>query len=372
MLELESSASRVQTRALDGYDQIMFASAGKYNYVNLSESGGKYRYAVHQTEKAEAAHHGDYVQSVRRSSRAGLLRVVPQSSDTLRRRSGTLVRRAGADRIRCHSFILGPRVKSPPADKDMGATDPDIPAQRVSQYQLSAEAVEKIYDVMERTGMSFADAALHLGFIRKQDIAGGDVPSGRTDKHGPQAGLIEMAINRISAGRDVVLRQGSEVTPGPRLQVVFDKANPRYEKMRALRTELLLLNETSNSANIMAILSPGSGEGRSQLCAELAISFAQLGRRTLLVDADMRTPRQHVLFGSRNEFGLSQAISQNTKPYLHPVKGLGHMFLLTAGTIPSNPLELLSDARRCERFYDRLAGRLRIRDHRYAARFAVF
>jgi capsular exopolysaccharide synthesis family protein len=230
----------------------------------------------------------------------------------------------------------------------MGATDPDIPAQRVSQYQLSAEAVEKIYDVMERTGMSFADAALHLGFIRKQDIPGGDVPSGRTDKHGPQAGLIEMAINRISAGRDVVLRQGSEVTPGPQLLVAYDKANPRYEKMRALRTELLLLNETTNSANIMAILSPGSGEGRSQLCAELAISFAQLGRRTLLVDADMRTPRQHVLFGSRNEFGLSQAISQNTKPYLHPVKGLGHMFLLTAGTIPSNPLELLSDGR-CER-----------------------
>jgi protein-tyrosine kinase len=234
----------------------------------------------------------------------------------------------------------------------MGATHPDIRAQTVNQYQLSAEAVEKTYDVMERTGMSFADAALHLGFIRKQDMQSGellgDVLSGRRDQHGPQAGLVEMAINRISARRDVVLRQGSEVIPGPQLQAAFDKANPRNEKMRALRTELLLLNETTNSANIMAILSPGSGEGRSQLCAELAISFAQLGRRTLLVDADMRTPHQHVLFGSGNEFGLSQAISQNTKPYLHPVKGLEHMFLLSAGTIPSNPLELLSDGR-CER-----------------------
>jgi protein-tyrosine kinase len=234
----------------------------------------------------------------------------------------------------------------------MGATDPDIRAETVSQYHLSAEAVEKTYDVMERTGMSFPDAALHLGFIRKQDIQSGellgDVLSGRRDTHGPQAGLVEMAINRISARRDVVLRQGSEVIPGPQLQAAFDKANPRNEKMRALRTELLLLNETTNSANIMAILSPSSGEGRSQLCAELAISFAQLGRRTLLVDADMRTPHQHVLFGSGNEFGLSQAIAQNTKPYLHPVKGLEHMFLLSAGTIPSNPLELLSDGR-CER-----------------------
>jgi capsular exopolysaccharide synthesis family protein len=234
----------------------------------------------------------------------------------------------------------------------MDATDPNIRAQTASQYQLSAEAVEKIYDVMEHSGMSFADAALHLGFIRKQDIPSGETPggvlSGRREMHVPQAGLIEMAINRISAGRDVVLRQGSEVTPGPQLLVAFDKANPRYEKMRALRTELLLLNETTNSANIMAILSPGSGEGRSQLCAELALSFAQLGRRTLLVDADMRTPHQHVLFGSRNEFGLSQAISQNTKPYLHPVRGPEHMFLLSAGLIPSNPLELLSDGR-CER-----------------------
>jgi len=244
------------------------------------------------------------------------------------------------------------KERSPPADQAQDPTDPNTHAKAAGQFHLSTEAVEKTYEVMERTGMSFQDAALHLGFIRKQDIPSnellGDVLSGRRDKGGPQAGLVELAINRISARRDVVLRQGSEVTPGPQLQVAFDKANPRNEKMRALRTELLLLNETSNSANVMAVLSPTSGEGRSQLCAELAISFAQLGRRTLLVDADMRKPHQHVLFGSGNEFGLSQAISQNTKPYLHPVKGLEHMFLLSAGIIPSNPLELLSDGR-CEK-----------------------
>jgi capsular exopolysaccharide synthesis family protein len=115
--------------------------------------------------------------------------------------------------------------------------------------------------------------------------------------------------------------------------------------MRALRTELLLLSETGRSANVVAIMSPSSGEGRSQLCAELALSFAQLGRRTLLVDADMRSPNQHILFRTSNQFGLSQAISQNTKPFLHPVKGVAHMYLLTAGLVPSNPLELLSDGR---------------------------
>jgi protein-tyrosine kinase len=240
-------------------------------------------------------------------------------------------------------------VKSPPPADDEVATDQGIRERMVNQYQLSAEAVEKIFEVMERNGTSFADAALYLGFIRKQEIPrnepNGDVLSTRAGTVRPRTGLIETAINRISAKRDVVLRQGSEVTPGPQLQVAFDRANPRNEKMRALRTELLLLNEASSGANIIAIVSPSPGEGRSQLCAELATSFAQLGRRTLLVDADMRAPQQHLLFGSNNEYGLSQAISQNTTPYLHPVKGLPHMFLLTAGIVPSNPLELLSDGR---------------------------
>jgi receptor protein-tyrosine kinase len=228
------------------------------------------------------------------------------------------------------------------------ATDPDTRERMVSQYQLSAEAVDKIFEVMQRNGTSFADAALYLGFIREQEVARSEQKGGLLSARAnvtPQGGLIETAINRISAKRDVVLRQGSEVTPGQRLQVAFDKANPRNEKMRALRTELLLLNEATRGANIIAILSPSPGEGRSQLCAELATSFAQLGRRTLLVDADMRNPQQHTLFGSSNENGLSQAISQNTTPYLHPVKDLPHMFLLTAGIVPSNPLELLSDGR---------------------------
>jgi protein-tyrosine kinase len=232
-------------------------------------------------------------------------------------------------------------VKSPPSSKERApAPAASQPAKGADRFQLSSEAVEKIYEVMERTGMPFAEAALHLGLIRDQDVR-----NALQEESGPEGGLFESAIKRMSARRDVVLRQGPEVTPGPQLQVAFDKINPRNEKMRGLRTELLLLSDTSNNANVMAVLSPGSGEGRSQLCAELAISFAQLGRRTLLVDADMRKPQQHVLFGSGNEFGLSQAISQNTKPYLHPVKGLEHMFLLSAGIVPSNPLELLSDGR---------------------------
>ncbi|HEX3397423.1 MAG TPA: CpsD/CapB family tyrosine-protein kinase [Steroidobacteraceae bacterium] len=222
------------------------------------------------------------------------------------------------------------------------ATDDESRIRFANQYKMSAEAVEKVFEVMERTGMSFADTAVHLGFIREQDRLGEE-----RDGEQAQAGLIETMIarQRLSARRDIVVHEGQEVTPGPQLQVAFEAANPRSEKMRALRTELLLLNETAHSTNVVVIMSPSSGEGRSQLCAELALSFAQLGRRTLLLDADMRSPHQHVLFRAPNQFGLSQAISQNAKPFLHPVKGVARMYLLTAGLVPSNPLELLSDGR---------------------------
>jgi len=103
-----------------------------------------------------------------------------------------------------------------------------------------------------------------------------------------------------------------EIDPGARPGQSAKRADA------ALRTELLLLHEGGRGANMLAVLGSDPGEGRSQLCGELAISFAQLGRRTLLVDADMRKPQQHVLFGSTNQHGLSQAIAHNEKPTSTP------------------------------------------------------
>jgi receptor protein-tyrosine kinase len=112
--------------------------------------------------------------------------------------------------------------------------------------------------------------------------------------------------------------------------------------MRSLRTELLLLAEPMQQANAVALMSANSGEGRSQLAAELAISFAQLGRRTLLVDADLRRPRQHALFGDTNDSGLADALESNVTPLLHRIAGPPQMFLCKAGPVGRNPLELLS------------------------------
>jgi receptor protein-tyrosine kinase len=132
------------------------------------------------------------------------------------------------------------------------------------------------------------------------------------------------------------------VDPDDRLTMAHDPYDPRCEKIRALRTELLLRRESVDRADIIALLSPCSGEGRSLLAAELAIAFAQTGRPTLLVDADLRRPQQHLFFGTDNRQGLSQAIEHGVKPQLHTVNGLPRMSVLTAGAVPSNPVELLS------------------------------
>jgi protein-tyrosine kinase len=132
------------------------------------------------------------------------------------------------------------------------------------------------------------------------------------------------------------------VMPSRRLLMAHDPYNARCENMRMLRTELLLRREAIDSADIIALLSPSAGEGRSLMAAELAIAFAQTGRPTLLVDCDLRHPQQHLLFGADNRQGLSQSIEHGMKPRLHAVSGLPRMSLLTAGAISDNPLELLS------------------------------
>jgi receptor protein-tyrosine kinase len=126
----------------------------------------------------------------------------------------------------------------------------------------------------------------------------------------------------MSFNRGLPVKYVGMVKAGPSLILVHDPDNTYSEQIRALRTELLLLNGASRSGNMMVILSPCQGEGRTQLCAELAIAFSQLGQRTLLVDADLRRPRVHALFDSDNTSGLGQALATGGVPQLLADVGL--------------------------------------------------
>ena len=82
--------------------------------------------------------------------------------------------------------------------------------------------------------------------------------------------------------------------------------------------------------------------GKTYFAANLAVTLAQLGGRTLLVDADLRGPRQHDVFHMRNSAGLSGILSgRPEKQVVQQVKGVPSLFLLPVGITPPNPLELV-------------------------------
>lgn len=208
------------------------------------------------------------------------------------------------------------------ARQDDHRSTEQLRANLIRLCSLSAEVVSKISEVQRMTDSGFGEAALQLGFVTREDID-----------------------DALSWGSKIAQIERAKLRPGRQLLIIHFPDHPRSETMRALRTELLLRQEPDGRANVLVALSPGAGEGRSQLAAELAVAFAQLGQPTLLVDADLRRPRQHELFCADNARGLSNAIENWETPFYHPVEGVPKLSVLTAGPIPGNPLELLSDQR---------------------------
>jgi protein-tyrosine kinase len=234
-------------------------------------------------------------------------------------------------------------MNASPENLDGNNSDKAMAEALMSIRGLSSESLERIVGTMRSERMSFGEAALQLGLATPKDLEDASLWLSRQDG---SPSLIETAIRRAQGqGTSLALRPGEMVQPGHQLTLLHSPDSPHSERIRALRTELMLLLEDVRRGNICALLSPGPAEGRSQLCAELAIAFAQLGRRTLLVDADLRHPRQHIFFGAGNEWGLAQALALGETPYIYSVQGVPELSLMTAGVIPPNPLELVSNRR---------------------------
>lgn len=127
------------------------------------------------------------------------------------------------------------------------------------------------------------------------------------------------------------------------LVAAWQPASSKVEQLRALRSQLMLRwFDTGTNRKGLAIVSAGSKEGRSFIAANLAIVFSQLGERTLLIDADMRSPRQHTLFNLEKSSGLSGMLSGRAGPEaVIGIAGLQDLSVLPAGAIPPNPQELL-------------------------------
>jgi capsular exopolysaccharide synthesis family protein len=117
------------------------------------------------------------------------------------------------------------------------------------------------------------------------------------------------------------------------------------EAFRAMRTNVLF-SAADEGPRSLVITSTGPGEGKSVVAANLAIGFAQAGQRVILIDADMRRPRVHEIFGRKQEPGLSNFLVGHAVASSAIRKGaVPGLWLLTAGRIPPNPAELLGSQR---------------------------
>jgi polysaccharide biosynthesis transport protein len=95
------------------------------------------------------------------------------------------------------------------------------------------------------------------------------------------------------------------------------------------------------TVKVIVVSSSVSGEGKSFVAANLAVALAQVGQRVLLVDADMRRPRQHAIWELPNLMGLSNVIAGQAEYKTVTNEALVTLDVLTAGTIPPNPLALV-------------------------------
>lgn len=131
--------------------------------------------------------------------------------------------------------------------------------------------------------------------------------------------------------------------------------SPISEAYRTLRTNVQFTSVDSVNKKIM-ITSSGPREGKSHTVANLAVSISQAGKSVLVIDADMRNPTQHKLFGLDNAQGLSTALvqDQDYQQYIKETTVPGLM-VLTGGPIPPNPAELVG-SQRMKRLIEELSG----------------
>jgi len=178
--------------------------------------------------------------------------------------------------------------------------------------------IERVLKLQRRRGIRFGEAAQKLRLVKKTQLQ--------------QALAIQFGYPCLQVGEGKL---------SPELIAAYRPFSPQGEALRALRSQLLLRSFNTEST-VLAIISPNPRDGRSFAAGNLAVAFAQWGRKTLLIDADLRAPRQHVLFNVDNRVGLSQVLrGRPSTDALQTVPYFGNLTILPAGSVPPNPLELV-------------------------------
>jgi protein-tyrosine kinase len=184
---------------------------------------------------------------------------------------------------------------------------------------IKPEDAERILREQKEKGLRFGEAAQSLGLVSEADI--------------------EQVLARQF---DYPYLQPGQGNFAPELVAAYQPFSPQVETLRAIRSQLML-RWFANGRKTLAIACVNPGEGASLFAANLAVVFSQLGEQTLLVDANLRKPRQHRIFNLSGKQGLSDILAGRADlDAIAKVESFVDLSVLQAGTLPPNPQELVS------------------------------
>jgi len=206
-------------------------------------------------------------------------------------------------------------------DPSRGNRDRSIGAIIAETRHLTAEQVENVLAYQKKHAVRFGEAAVAMGVASADDV----IFALAQQYHYPVA--LE---DKKQLSQELVA-----------LNKPFSR---QVEAFRDLRSQIIMRVDPSaeGGRHPVAVVSPDVADGKTFVAANLAITLAQLGGRTLLVDADMRSPRLHEVFGLQNSAGLSNILSGRAESQvIQQVSGVPNLFLLPVGPTPPNPVELV-------------------------------
>ena len=191
----------------------------------------------------------------------------------------------------------------------------------VKSKKLTPDEVDAIVQLQEKDQIRFGEAAVRLGLLTKDDVRE----------------VLDVQFDYTS-----FTSNGKLSSISPTLAIVHAPGSEAAEAIKRLRSELLV-RFAQNPHSALALLSPLKKEGKSHIAASLAIAFAQLNIKTMLIDANLRIPVQHKLFGLPNQFGLSTILAKRSTKSIESIpQVMPNFWVLTSGPLPPNPLEIIS------------------------------
>jgi chain length determinant protein tyrosine kinase EpsG len=185
--------------------------------------------------------------------------------------------------------------------------------------RLTPEDAERVLRMHRDLGIRYGEAAQRLGLVSEDDIR--------------QALARQFAYPYVLPG---------QAGFSARLVAAYEPFSPQVEALRAIRSQLML-RWFARGRRALAVVGADPDDGAALFAANLAVVLSQLGEQTLLVDANLRAPRQQDIFGLKPRQGLSDLLAGRSElDVIVPVPGFVDLSVLPAGTLPPNPQELLS------------------------------